>query len=211
MIFIERMFSLTKEFFKGSTMLNPLPVALITSKSKDNKVNVFTAAWIGTVCTHPPMISVSIRPERLSYEYIKENGEFVVNMPHGNMSKIVDFCGVRSGRDIDKIEKFNLKLEDSTNISVPYIDECPISLECKLHDIIPLGSHHMFLATVVGVHVDTSLMDEKGKIHYEKARLLSYCHGEYYTLPIESNGKFGYSVQKNKNKNKHKTKKHSSK
>lgn len=180
-------------------MLNPLPVALITSKYKKD-VNVFTAAWIGTVCTKPPMLSVSIRPERLSYDYIKNTKEFVVNLPNQNLAKIVDFCGVRSGRDVDKIKKFNLHLMESKNISVPYIEECPINIECSLHEIVPLGSHHMFIANIVGVHVDNSLKDLKGKIHYENARLLSYCHGEYYTLPKKSEGKFGYSVQKKKRK-----------
>lgn len=189
------MLTLTKKFFKGSTMLNPLPVALITSRFKD-KTNIFTVAWIGTICTHPPMLSISIRPERLSYDYIKNTKEFVVNIPSKHMSKIVDFCGVRSGRDIDKIEHFNLNLCESSNIKVPYLDECPISLECTLKDIIPLGSHDMFLANIVGVHVDDSVIDSNGKIHYEKADLISYSHGEYYPLPVKSIGKFGYSVQK---------------
>lgn len=189
------MLKLTKEFFKGSTMLNPLPVALITS-TFEGKTNVFTVAWIGTICTHPPMLSISIRPERLSYDYIKTTKEFVVNIPGKNMSKIVDFCGVRSGRNIDKIEHFNLNLCESSNVSVPYIDECPISLECTVKDIIPLGSHDMFLANIVGVHVDNSLIDSKGKIHYEKADLISYSHGEYYPLATKSIGSFGYSVQK---------------
>ncbi|WP_142412901.1 flavin reductase family protein [Hathewaya massiliensis] len=188
---------MTKEFFKGSTMLDPLPVTLITSKY-NNKVNVFTAAWIGIVCTKPPMLSVSIRPERLSYDYIKSTGEFVVNLPSKSLAKIVDFCGVRSGRDIDKIEKFNLPLGESKNVLVPYIESCPINIECKVHNIIPLGSHDMFIANIVGIHVDSSLKDSNGKIHYENARLLSYCHGEYYTLPKVSEGKFGYSVQKKK-------------
>ncbi|WP_410506357.1 flavin reductase family protein [Haloimpatiens sp. FM7315] len=189
---------MSKEVLKGSAMLNPVPVVLVTSKNKDNKVNVFTVGWIGTAATRPPMITVAIRKERLSYDYIKSTGEFVVNLPSKDMTKIVDFCGVRSGRDVDKIEKFNLELSPSEKISVPIIDACPIALECKVKSIIPLGSHDLFLAEILSVHVDKALIDAKGKIHYEKANLINYCHGEYYPMNQKSIGKFGFSVQKKK-------------
>lgn len=178
-------------------MLNPLPVVLVTSNYKD-KTNVFTVAWTGIVCSHPPMLSISIRPQRLSYDYIKNSMEFVVNIPSGNMAKIVDYCGVKSGREIDKIEHFNLTLNESNTISTKSINECPINIECKVNKILQLGSHDMFIADITGVNVDKSLIDEKGKIHFEKARLLSYSHGEYYTLPTKSQGKFGYSIAKKK-------------
>ena len=176
-------------------MLNPLPVVLVTSINGD-KTNVFTVAWAGIVCSHPPMLSISIRPERLSYHCIKKSMEFVINIPSGNMAKIVDFCGVKSGRDINKIDHFNLTLNESTTVSTKNIDECLISLECKVNNILSLGSHDMFIADITGVNVDKSIIDEKGKIHFEKARLLSYSHGEYYTLPTKTEGKFGYSVMK---------------
>lgn len=188
---------MSKKLFKGSAMLNPLPVVLVTSK-KGDFVNVFTVAWAGIVCSQPPMLSISIRPERLSYDLIKESKEFVVNIPSGSMAKIVDFCGVKSGRDVDKINYFNLALDQGSNVSVPSISQCPINLECSVKEIIRLGSHDMFLANIKGVKVDESLIDAKGKIHFEKAHLLSYSHGEYYTLPEKTQGKFGFSIQKKK-------------
>lgn len=189
---------MTKRTFKGSAMLNPVPAVLITSKNREGKVNVFTVGWIGTACTKPPIISVAIRPERLSYEYIKKTGEFVVNLPSLNMVKTVDYCGVRSGRTLDKIKNFNFKLEESENISVPYIDDCPISLECKVRDIISLGSHDLFLGDVLAIHVEEDLIDDKGKIHFDKANLMCYSHGEYFGLSKKALGSFGYSVKKKK-------------
>lgn len=182
--------------FKGSVILNPVPVVLITSKNREGKENVFTVAWTGTVCTKPPMLSISVRPERLSYEYIKETMEFTVNLPTAKMTKAVDYCGVRPGRKFDKIKEMNFTMKEGTNINVPYIDECPISIECKVKSIIPLGTHDLFIADVVGSHVDSSLMDDKGKIHFEEADLITYCHGEYFKMDKYPLGKFGYSVAK---------------
>lgn len=193
---------MVKKNFKGSAMLNPVPSVLITSKNKDGKVNVFTVAWIGTACTRPPILSIAIRPERLSYEYIKDTKEFVVNLPSKDLLKAVDFCGVRSGRDLDKIKELNLTLGESKFISTPYIDDCPIALECKVVNILPLGSHDLFLGEVVSVHVNENLIDSKGKIHYEKANLICYSHGEYFSLSKSSIGTFGYSVKKKKNNKK---------
>jgi flavin reductase (DIM6/NTAB) family NADH-FMN oxidoreductase RutF len=189
---------MTKKTFKGSAMLNPVPAVLITSKNNVGKVNVFTVGWIGTACTRPPMISVAIRPERLSYEYIKENGEFVVNLPSKNLVREVDLCGVKSGRVLDKIKELNLSLGESQNISVPYLDDCSIALECKVKNIIPLGSHDLFLAEVLSVHVEENLLDESGKIHFEKADLICYSHGEYFGLSKNTLGSFGFSVRKKK-------------
>jgi len=184
-----------KVALKGSALLNPLPAVLITSV-KDGFVNVFTAAWVATICTKPPMVSVSIRPERLSYEMIKASGEFTINLPTDKLARVVDFCGVRSGRDVDKLKKFGLSLEEGISVDSPSIKECPVSLECKVKDIIPLGSHHMFISEVVQVKVDKELVDDKGKIHFEKAKLMCYSHGEYFSLAGSPLGKFGYSVQK---------------
>ena len=182
--------------FKGSVILNPVPVVLITSKNKEGKDNVFTVAWTGTVCTKPPMLSISVRPERLSYEYIKETMEFTVNLPSSDMTRAVDYCGVRPGRKFDKIKEMNFTMVEGTNVDVPYINECPISIECKVKSIIPLGTHDLFIAEVVGSHVDKDLIDEKGKIHLEEADLITYCHGEYFKMDTEALGKFGYSVAK---------------
>ncbi|WP_040212148.1 flavin reductase family protein [Clostridium polynesiense] len=187
---------MNKTDFKGSVMLNPVPVVLVTSKNKEGKVNVFTVAWAGTVCTKPPMISISIRPERLSHEYISETREFVINLPSSKLVKRVDFCGVKSGKNIDKIKHLGFTLNEGINVSVPSIAECPVNIECKVKDIIPLGSHDLFTAEVVLNRVDDNLLDEKGKIHFEKADLVAYSHGEYFTLAKKPLGKFGYSVRK---------------
>lgn len=191
---------MNKVKFKGSAILNPVPAVLITSKNKEGKVNVFTVGWAATVCTRPPMVSISIRPERLSYEYIKESMEFVINLPSSNLTKKVDYCGVRSGKTVDKIKEMNFTLGEGENLSTPHILECPVNIECKVTEIVKLGSHDMFIAEVLSSHVNEDLIDEKGKIHFEKANLISYCHGEYYPLPQKPIGKFGYSVQKKKRK-----------
>ena len=186
--------------FKGSVILNPVPVVLITSKNKAGKTNVFTVGWTGTINTKPPMLYISIRPERLSYEYIKESMEFVVNLPSSDLVKKVDYCGVRSGKKNDKITEMGFTLKESHNVSVPYIDECPVNIECKVKNIIPLGTHDMFIAEVVASHVNEDLLDEKGKIHFENANMMSYCHGEYFPLSKKPIGSFGFSVMKKKTK-----------
>ncbi|AWK51110.1 flavin reductase family protein [Clostridium beijerinckii] len=186
--------------FKGSVILNPVPVVLITSKNADGKTNVFTVGWTGTINTKPPMLYISIRPERLSYEYIKESMEFVVNLPSSDLVKKVDYCGVRSGKKNDKITEMGFTLKESLNVSVPYIDECPVNIECKVKNIIPLGTHDMFIAEVVASHVNEDLLDEKGKIHFENANMMSYCHGEYFPLSKKPIGSFGFSVMKKKTK-----------
>ncbi len=184
--------------FKGSVILNPVPVVLITTKNKEGMENVFTVAWTGTICTKPPMLSISVRPERLSYEYIKESMSFVVNLPNTNMTKAVDYCGVKSGRTNNKITEMKFTMKKCTNIKASYIDECPISIECKVREIIPLGSHHLILADVICSHINDNLLDKNGKIHFEEANLINYCHGEYYPMTKKSLGSFGYSVKKKK-------------
>ena len=191
---------MNKVEMKGSVILNPVPVVLVTSKNKEGKTNVFTVGWTGTINTKPPMLYISIRPERLSYEYIKETMEFVVNLPGSNLVKAVDYCGVRSGKRNDKIKELGFTLSESSNISVPYIDECPINIECKVKDIIPLGTHDMFIAEVVGSHINEDLFDEDGKIHFENANMMAYCHGEYFHLQKHPVGSFGFSVMKKKTK-----------
>lgn len=187
--------------FKGSVILNPVPVVLITSKNNEGKTNVFTVGWTGTINTKPPMLYISIRPERLSYEYIKESMEFVVNLPSSDMVKKVDYCGVRSGKKNDKITEMGFTLKESLNISTPYIEECPINIECKVTSIVPLGTHDMFIAEVLGSHVNEDLLDEKGKICFENANMMAYCHGEYFPLSKKPIGSFGFSVMKKKTKN----------
>ncbi|MGL5648420.1 MAG: flavin reductase family protein [Clostridium sp.] len=196
---------MSKKKFKGSVVLNPVPVVMISTKDKEGKDNIFTVAWAGTVCTKPPMLSISVRPERLSYENIKENMSFVVNMPSSDIVKKVDYCGVRSGRTNDKVEECDFTMIPCDEIEASYINECPVSIECKVNQIIPLGTHDLVIADVLCSHIDEKLMDEKGKIHFEKGNLVTYCHGEYYEMPQESIGKFGYSVMKKKVEKKVKT------
>ena len=183
---------------KGSVILNPVPVVMVTSRGKDGKDNVFTVGWVGTVCTKPPMLSISVRPERLSHKYISETMEFTVNMPTSKLTKAVDYIGVRSGKTVDKIKEMNFTMKEGTNVSSPYIDECPVSIECKVKTVLQLGTHDCFIAEVVGSHVNKNLFDEKGKIHLEKADLISYCHGEYFKMDTNPLGSFGYSVAKKK-------------
>lgn len=195
---------MSKVCFKGSVMLNPTPVVLVTSMNKEGKINIFTIGWISTVCTKPPVLAVGIRPERLSYDYIKESNECVINLTTKDMVRITDYCGVVSGRKVDKIEKLSLKLNDGISIKTPSLDISPVALECKVRSITPLGTHDMFLLDIINIKVNEDLIDDNGKIHFEKADLISYCHGEYFPLGSKSLGSFGYSVRKN-NKKKKKT------
>ena len=198
---------MNKVNFKGSVMLNPTPVVLITSINKEGKTNVFTVGWISTVCTKPPVIAVGIRPERLSYDYIKESEECVINLTTRDMVKITDYCGVISGKREDKIAKLGLELNSGVAIETPSLEISPVALECKLKSITPLGTHDMFLLDVINVKVNESLLDEKGKIHFEKANLIAYSHGEYFGLDSEPLGSFGYSIRKNVNNKKQDSKK----
>lgn len=191
---------MSKIQLKGSAMLNPVPAVLITSSNKDGKPNVFTVGWVGTACTKPPMLTVAIRKERLSYEYITETMEFTINLPPKKLTRAVDFCGVRSGKQVDKFKEMNLSASDGVTVCSPMIDECPVSIECKVKSITPLGSHDLFLAEVTAIHVDEGLMDDNSKIHLERADLICYSHGEYFSLNPKPLGKFGYSVQKKKKK-----------
>lgn len=199
-----------KKNFKGSAMLNPTPVVLVTSINKEGKTNIFTAGWVSTVCTREPIIAIGIRPERLSYEYIKESGECVINLPTENMVKIVDYCGVVSGKKEDKIKHFNLNLLKGVSVSTPSLEDSPVALECKVRSITPLGTHHLFLLEVLNIKVDESLLDKNNKICFNKANLMCYSHGEYYGLSKKPLGTFGFSVRK-KNKSKVHRKKEQSK
>ena len=188
---------MTKELFKGSVVLNPVPAVVITSRNKDGVNNAFTVAWTGTICTNPPMLSISIRPERLSYEYIKETMEFTVNLPNTFQVRETDYCGVISGRDVDKIKHLGLTAKPGEHVNSPYLEEFPINIECKVKQIIPLGTHDLFLAEVVSSHINKNIIDEKGKIHFEWANLINYCHGEYFPMSKKPIGQFGFSVAKN--------------
>ena len=179
-----------------STMLNPTPVVLVSCAEKGNPENrdMVTVAWAGTVNSEPPMVSVSLRKERYSHGLIESSGEFVVNVPDEAMCRAVDFCGVRSGRDTDKSRETGLRYIPAENMSVaPAVDGAPVSLSCRVKQVIPLGSHDMFLGEVVAVRVREDLIDEKGGLHLEKAKLIAYSHGLYQKLG-DVMGFFGWSV-----------------
>ena len=187
--------------WRPGNMLYPLPAVMVSVADKDGKPNIFTVAWTGTVCSNPPMVSISVRPERYSYHCIEETGEFVINLTTKELTKAADFCGVRSGRDVDKFAEMNLTPWPGQKVSVPQIAESPVSLECRVTQKIELGSHTMFVAEVVSVSVDEKWMDETGRFHLEKADPIVYSHGTYYGLG-EAIGTFGYSVAKKKKKKK---------
>jgi len=183
-----------KEYWKPGNMLYPIPVVMVSCGSFE-KANIITIAWAGTVCTNPPMVSISIRKERYSYDIIKEKKQFAINLVTRDIIRQADYCGVKSGRDVDKFKETKLTPVKGKVISAPLIGESPVSLECIVKDILPLGSHDLFLAEVVSVAVDKRYMDDKGKFNLNKSGLAVYSHGEYFLLG-ELLGKFGYSVKK---------------
>lgn len=176
-------------------MLYPLPVVMVSVADKEGKPNIITIAWTGTVCSNPPMVSISVRPERYSYDVIKETGEFVINLTTKDLTYATDYCGVKSGCDVDKFKEMGLTALPGKEVKAPLIAESPVNIECKVTQVIPLGSHDMFLAEVVAVHVDEKYIDEKGKFHLEKAEPIAYSHGDYLATG-ELLGTFGYSVKK---------------
>lgn len=188
-----------KELWKPGNMLYPLPVVMVTCQ-ENGKNNIVTVAWAGTVCTNPPMLSISVRPERYSYGMIERTGEFVVNLTTKALVNACDYCGVKSGRDTDKFRDTGLTAVPAAHVKAPLIGESPVNLECKVREIIKLGSHDMFLADVVGVQVSREYMNAQGKFELAQAEPVVYSHGEYYGLG-ELLGTFGYSVRKEHRKN----------
>lgn len=181
--------------WKPGNMLYPVPAVMVSCMRQGEKPNIITVAWAGTICSTPAMLSVSIRRERYSYDIIKETGEFAVNLVTTELVKAADYCGVKSGRDVDKFTQLHLTPCPLTHIGVPGISESPVILSCKVKEIKPLGSHDLFLAEVVGVTVDSQYMDEKNRFHLNQSKLVSYSHGEYFELGKKV-GSFGYSVRK---------------
>lgn len=184
-----------REYWKPGNMLYPVPVVMVSCGREGEKPNILTIAWAGTVCSDPPMVSISVRPERYSYDIIRETGEFVINLTTKELAAATDWCGVKSGRDVDKFKEMGLTAIPSKTVAAPSIAESPLNLECKVKQVIPLGSHDMFLAEVTCVTVDASKMDESGKFHLNEQKLVAYSHGEYFELG-EQLGTFGFSVRK---------------
>ena len=186
-----------REFWKPGNMLYPVPAVMISCKRPDERPNIITVAWAGTICSDPAMVSISVRKERYSYEIIKETSEFVINLTTNDLTFATDYCGVKSGRDVDKFKETGLTREKADIVSAPMIQESPVSIECKVKEIKELGSHHMFLADVVAVHADEHYMDENNRFDLNLAKPLVYSHGEYMGTGKQL-GTFGYSVKKKK-------------
>ena len=189
-----------KQVWKPSTLLNPVPAVMVTCVDGAGKPNIITLAWAGTINSEPPMLSISVRKERYSHGLIMDKGMFVVNLVTEKLAFATDFCGVKSGRDTDKFAAVGLTPEKASFVDVPMIKESPVSLECIVRNRLELGSHDMFIAEIVAVDVEESLLDEKGKLHIDKAGLICYSHGYYWTLG-KSLGYYGYSVTKKKDVN----------
>ena len=186
---------MAKQLWKPGNMLYPLPVVMVSVAGANGEKNILTMAWAATICSAPPMVSISVRPERYSYNMIKETGEFVINLTTKELAFATDYCGVKSGRDVDKFAEMNLTPIPGEIVKAPLIAESPVNIECRVTEVKPLGTHDMFLAEVVAVHADEKYMDENHKFHLEKAEPIVYSHGAYLTTG-EQLGTFGYSVKK---------------
>lgn len=184
--------------WKPSTLLGPVPAVMVTCSDSEGNSNIITVAWAGTINTRPPMLSVSIKKERFSHNIIKNSGEFVVNLTTEKLVRVTDICGVKSGRDVDKFSLAGLTKEPGKIVKAPLIKESPVNIECVVKQVLELGSHDMFIAEVVNLNIDEALIDKDGKLCLEKAGLIAYSHGEYWSLN-ECLGFFGFSVQKKKN------------
>ncbi len=184
-----------KQSWKPGNMLYPLPVVLVSVADEAGRSNLLTVAWTGTICSDPPMVSISVRKERYSHAMLLQTGEFVINLTTKKLAYATDFCGVKSGRDLDKWREMGLTPVPGEKVRVPYVKESPVNIECRVTEVKELGSHDMFLAQVVAVHADEAYMDEKGKFHLEAAEPIVYSHGTYFTMGEEL-GRFGFSVQR---------------
>ena len=210
---------MAKRAFKPGNMLYPLPAVMVSCQypnthdpecinpALQGKPNILTVAWAGTVCTNPPMLSISVRPERYSYHMIEKSGEFVINLTTEALVRATDYCGVRSGREVDKFKEMHLTPLPSREVAVPGIAESPVNIECKVRQITPLGSHNMILADVVTVTVDEAYMDENGKFCLNDTGLVTYSHGEYFLLGKKV-GTFGYSIRRKSSRKKTASKNH---
>ena len=190
---------MAKQTWKPGNMIYPIPAVMVSVTDGKGQDDIITVAWTGTICTNPPMAYISVRPERFSYHMIKETGEFVINLTTEELAAATDYCGVRSGRDVDKFKETGLTREKADIVKAPMIKEAPVSIECRVKEIRELGSHHMFIAAVMGVTVDEKYMSETGKFELNSTGLVAYSHGEYFALGRKL-GDFGFSVRKKKRK-----------
>ena len=189
---------MSKAMWKPGTFLYPIPAVMVTCGTME-KSNIITVAWTGILNTDPAMVYISVRPSRHSYNMIKEQGEFVINLTTRDLAKATDWCGVKTGAKVDKFKEMNLHKEKANFVKCPMIKESPVSVECKVKEIRELGSHHMFVAEVLAINADEKYIDEKGAFDISKCDLIAYSNGHYYTLGKKI-GKFGFSVQKKRKK-----------
>ena len=187
-----------KKEWKAGTFIYPIPAVMVSCGNME-KSNIMTVAWTGIINTNPAMCYISVRPERYSYDLIKESCEFIINLTNESLAFATDWCGVRSGKDYDKFKEMNLTKEKANHVKCPAIKESPVSVECRVKEIKELGSHHMFVAEVLSIDADEKYIDENGAFDISKCNLIAYCNGGYYSLDKKI-GKFGYSVEKKKNK-----------
>lgn len=194
------MSEMSKVTFKPGTMVNPVPVVMVSCGEAETEYNIITIAWTGIVNSEPPMTYISVRKSRLSHEIIRRNGEFVINLASEKLAFATDFCGVKSGREINKFQSQNLTPMPGEHVKCPMIKESPVNIECRVREVHEYPSHDMFVADILAVHADENLLDEKGKLEIEKAGLICYNHGDYFGLQSKPLGKFGYSIMKPKTK-----------
>lgn len=187
-----------KVTWKGGALLAPMPPVMVSCGTHEES-NIITIAWTGILNTHPPMTYISVRPSRHSYAIIKERGEFAINLTPADLVKKADYCGIYTGKKVDKFAKCGFTKQEASVVSCPIIAECPMTLECKVKEIVPLGTHDMFISEIVAIDVAEELLDENGKLHLERARLAAFAHGEYFEVGKKI-GNFGFSVKKSKKK-----------
>ena len=195
---------MSREIWKAGTFIYPLPAVMVSSGNMEES-NIMTVAWTGIINTNPAMCYISVRPERYSYNLIKENGEFVINLSNESLAYATDWCGVRSGAQYDKFKEMKLTKEKAKFVNCPIIKESPVAIECRVKEIKELGSHHMIIADVLSIDADKKYIDENGAFDISKCDLIAYSNGKYYTMGRKI-GKFGFSVEKKKNKRKNNTK-----
>lgn len=182
--------------WRAGNMVYPVPAVMVSLGDSPEDYNIITIAWTGTICSDPAMTYISVRKERHSHSILTKTGTFVINLTTRKLAKATDYCGVKSGRDVDKFKEMHLTAIPAVHTSAPMIAECPVNIECQVVEVKELGSHDMFLAKVIAVHVNESLMDEGGRLMLEKAGLITYSHGHYYGIDATPLGKFGYSIEK---------------